>query len=87
MEQDTLALELLKQVKADSRKWFIAFIITLIMLFISNLAWLYAWNLPTDEVADTQTYDYDINSEDNGNAIYNDSGEVKINGKSTEDSN
>lgn len=78
--EDSLALELLKQVKADSKKWFTAFIIVLIMFFLSNLAWLYAWNLPSD-VTDTTTTNYEIDSEDNGNAVYNENGEVSINGE------
>ena len=86
--EDSLALELLKQVKADSKKWFTAFIIVLIMFFISNLAWLYAWNLPSEETkSTTTTYDYDVDSEDDGNAIYNESGEVNINGESKKDGN
>ena len=82
MNENSLALELLKQVKSDSRKWFIAFITTLILFFASNMAWLYAWNLPADEVADSSVdYTYDIDSGTDGNAIYNDSGEVNVDGK------
>ena len=45
-EKDSLASELLHLVKTQAHRWFIAFIIVLIMLFATNLAWLYAWNLP-----------------------------------------
>lgn len=76
MEDNTLAMELLHQLKSSMRKWFIAFIIVLIMFFASNIAWLYAWNLPTEN---TTTTTYDANSEDN--AIINDEGEVSINGE------
>lgn len=40
----SLATELLREVKSQSKRWFISFIICLILLFVSNMAWLYAWN-------------------------------------------
>lgn len=80
MEDNTLAMELLHQLKSNTRKWFIAFMIVLIMFFASNIAWLYAWSLPTESTTTTTTYDAD--SEDNGNAVINDEGEVSINGES-----
>ena len=75
--KDSLASELLHELKASSKRWFILFIITLFMLFATNSMWLYAWNLPPEETSES----YDIDSEDNGNAVYNNSGEVDINGK------
>lgn len=88
MNEDTLTLELLKQLKSHSKRWFIAFLIAICMFFISNLAWLYAWNLPAEEKEVSATYDYDVDSEDNGNAIINDDGKVEVNGESEkEDSN
>lgn len=74
-EKDSLASELLHLVKTQARRWFIAFIVVLIMLFATNLAWLYAWNLPSEE---STSESYDIQSEDNGNAIYSESGGVNI---------
>lgn len=73
-EKDSLASELLHLVKTQARRWFIAFIVVLIMLFATNLAWLYAWNLPDDVTSES----YDINAEDEENAIYNESGGVDI---------
>ena len=69
-----LASELLHIVKMQSRRWFIAFVIVLVMLFGTNLAWLYAWNLPDDVTSES----YEITAEDEGNAIYNESGGVDI---------
>ena len=63
MDGDRLALELLREVKSACKRWFILFIITLILVFTTNLVWLYAWNIPTE----TSTESYDIDSEDNGN--------------------
>ena len=42
------------------------------------MAWLYAWNLPSEETTSTS---YDIQAEDEGNAVYNESGGVTINGE------
>lgn len=75
MEEDNLATELLREVKATSKRWFILFIITLFLLFITNVLWLYAYSLPTEETTSTS---YDIQSEDDGNAVYSESGGVTI---------
>lgn len=66
MEEDnqSLASELLHEVKATSKRWFILFIITLLMLFGTNMAWLYAWNLPTEETIT------ELTSDDCSNANY-----------------
>lgn len=56
-DTETLASELLHEIKATSRRWFILFIITLIVLFATNLCWLYAWNLPYEETTTTVTQD------------------------------
>ena len=62
MDGDNLATELLREVKATSRRWFILFIITLIMLCGTNMTWLYAWNLPSEETTTTITSDDDSNA-------------------------
>ena len=64
MDDEKLALELLHELKRSCRRWFIAFIIAIVMLFATNLTWLYAWNLPTDSESTT------ISSDDNSNANY-----------------
>lgn len=63
---ETLASELLRELKATSKRWFMLFIITLIMLFATNAMWLYAWNLPVEETTTTITQD----SEDDGTNNY-----------------
>ena len=60
MEGDNLATELLHEIKRTSKRNFILFIITLVMLFVTNALWLYAWTLPVEETTITQE------SEDNG---------------------
>ena len=64
MNDEKLALELLHELKSSCRRWFIAFIIAIVMLFATNLTWLYAWNLPTESESTT------ISSDDNSNANY-----------------
>nr|DAT78194.1 MAG TPA: immunity protein [Caudoviricetes sp.] len=77
MEKDNLALELLMQLKSTIKRLFAVIVILLIALIVTNLAWLYYWNLPTN----TTTESYQIQSEDNGNAVYNESGEINVNGE------
>lgn len=75
MEQnETLATELLHEVKRSSRRNFILFIITLVMLFVTNALWLYAWTLPVEETSVTTTT-VDQDSQDNGSNTYIDSEE------------
>ena len=64
MDDEKLTLELLHELKSSCRRWFIAFIIAIVMLFATNLTWLYAWNLPTESESTT------ISSDDNSNANY-----------------
>lgn len=74
---DNLASEILHELKAQTRRTFILLIITVILLFASNIAWLVAWNLPDKEVSES----YELQGEDDANVVYNDSGEVKIDGQ------
>lgn len=63
---DKLTLELLKEVKAYGKRWLIAFIIVLAMFFITNIAWLVAWNWPGGEETTTTTESYDIDQDNKG---------------------
>ena len=76
MNDEKLALELLHELKSSCRRWFIAFIIAIVMLFATNLTWLYAWNLPNESESTT------ISSDDNSNANYiNGEGDITNCGK------
>jgi hypothetical protein len=72
MEGDNLATELLHEIKRTSKRNFILFIITLVMLFVTNALWLYAWTLPVEETSVTTTT-VDPDSQDNGSNTYIDS--------------
>ena len=64
MENDSLATELLHTLKTSIKRLYIVIIILILLLFGSNMAWLYAWNLPCEETTTTVT------SDNNSNANY-----------------
>ena len=79
---EPLATELLHEVKQQSKRWFMAFIIMLGLFFVTNIAWLIAWNLPTEEATTTVTQ----SSEDDGVNNYADDGST-INDKADSKNN
>ena len=62
MENESLATELLHTLKASIKRLYIVIIILILLLFGSNMAWLYAWNLPSEETTTTVTSDNDSNA-------------------------
>ena len=64
--------------KANSLKWFIICLVLIVLLVGSNIGWLAYESQFEDIVEETYTEDYDIEANDNGNAIYNDDGSVVI---------
>lgn len=79
--ESKLASEVIHEQKIANKRMFVAFIITLFMLFLSNIAWLIAWNLPTYK-SETVTVD---SIDGNANYIGND-GEI-TNGESNSTKN
>ena len=74
MENDSLATELLHTLKASIKRLYIVIIILILLLFGSNMAWLYAWNLHSEETT--------ISSDNNSNANYiNGEGDITNGGK------
>ena len=77
MDNNTsLASELLSELKRESKRRFILLIICIILLFVSNMSWLIAWNLPSEE---TVSESYELQGDGDANVFYNEQGEVKIN--------
>ena len=74
---DNLATEILREINLQCKRYFILLIIVTILLFASNIAWLYAWNLPDDEVTES----YELTGTDEANVVYNSQGEVQIDGE------
>ena len=62
MSDDNLATELLHTLKASIKRLYIVILILIALLFGTNIAWLYAWNIPSEETT--------ITSDDYSNANY-----------------
>ena len=77
MENENLATEILHELKTQSKRYFIMLIVVIIMLFASNIAWLYAWNMNKKA-----TTSYALDGQDNANVVYSDIGGVNIDGQS-----
>lgn len=54
MEEKTLALEMLKELKAQSKRWFIIAIVELVLLVGSNIGWL-IYESQYETITDEQT--------------------------------
>lgn len=50
MENDNLALELLTQMKTTIKRLFVVVLLLAFLLFATNIAWLYYWNIPSENV-------------------------------------
>ena len=75
---ESLATEILHELKSQAKRNFVLLIVCIILLFTSNIAWLIAWNLPDREVTES----YELQGEDDANVVYNSQGEVQIDGQS-----
>lgn len=62
MENETLATEMLKEIKATSKRWFIAFLVTLGLWFATIGFFVWYISLPTEETVTVEN--------DDGNANY-----------------
>lgn len=82
MDNETLATELIREIKATSRRWFIAFIVVLCLWFATIIGFiLYEYySLPVEDTTYTQTVD-DIDDSDIQQTIGGD-----LNGESETDS-
>lgn len=75
MDNGNLATELLHEIKATSRRWFIAFILMCVLEIATIAVFIWYISLPTDEIS--------VESEDgNANYIGNDLNGELYNGKS-----
>ena len=75
--------EMTRMERTNHRLWILC-IMLLVALLATNAGWI--WYESQWEVVST-TESYEIDSGEGGNAIYNGSGEVHINGESTQDQN
>ena len=66
MEKDGLALEMLKELKAQSKRWFIISIIELILLIGSNIGW-WIYESQFETVTEEQTIPQEQTETENSN--------------------
>lgn len=62
MENQTLASEMMSELKANSRRWFTAFLIVLILWFATIGAFLWYISLPVEETEIEQYTEGDANA-------------------------
>lgn len=77
-KKDSLASELIHEVKAQSRRKDLIILVIIVLFFIDQVIWIIAWNLPKQEQV-TETESYELQGEDDANVIFNGDGEVHIN--------
>jgi len=66
MEKENLAMEMLRELKQNSRRWFIIAIIELVLLVGSNIAWL-VYQSQYETVSDETTTEYSQEADTDGN--------------------
>lgn len=64
MEKESLALEMLKELKAQSKRWFVVAIIELIIIIATNTGWL-IYNSQFEEITTDEQVIEDINNSNN----------------------
>ncbi len=64
MEKETLALEMMKELKAQSKRWFVIAIIELIIIIATNAGWL-IYNGQFEEVTTEEQSIEDIDNSNN----------------------
>ncbi len=62
MEDTTLATEMLRELKSNSRRWFIAFLVVLALWFATIGAFLWYISLPVEETTVEQEVEGDANA-------------------------
>ena len=66
VHEQSLALEMLSELKKSSKRWFVISIVLLIALVISNVGWL-IYESQWEEVTETQTIEQHQYDTDNSN--------------------
>lgn len=66
VKEQTLALEMLSELKKTTKRWFVVSIILLIALVVTNVSWL-IYESSLDTVTETQTVEQHQEDTDNSN--------------------
>lgn len=86
MDNETLATELLKEVKASAKRWFIAFCIMIGLELATIIGFMWYISLPIEEV--TTSYEQDADDDSRNLIIGGDyNGETESNQETQEKSN
>lgn len=64
MEKDTLATEMLKELKAQSKRWFCIAIVELVIIIATNFCWL-IYNSQFEEITTDEQVIEDIDNSNN----------------------
>ena len=67
MKEDSLAFEMLKELKAQSKRWFIIAVVSIIITIVTNVGWL-IYNSQYEYTDETQMID-DIDQSTNSSYI------------------
>lgn len=59
MENEKLATELLKELKASAKRWFVAFLVVTCLWFVTVAGFVWHITLPVDENTETTTIEND----------------------------
>jgi len=73
---ETLASELIHEIKAQSKRKDAIIILLICIIFSLVVAWIISYNLPQDEIL---TESYEMQGDSGSNVFYNGQGEVQIN--------
>ena len=68
MEKDSLATEMLKELKAQNKRWFIIAIVELVIILFSAILFVAYLNTPTEEKEET-SYSQDADTEGENSPI------------------
>lgn len=68
MKEDTLATEMLKELKAQSKRWFIIAIVELVIILFSAILFVAYLNTPTEEKEEI-SYSQDADTEGENSPI------------------
>lgn len=69
MNENTLATEMLKELKASSKRWFIAFIVVLALWFATIGIFIWYISLPVEEIETTEISDVSQDSGGGNNIV------------------
>lgn len=79
---ETLAMEMLRELKSNAKRWFIISIIELVILIFTTGIFIAYLNAPEEEAIEETSYSQDADTEGDYSPINQTIGEWYINGKS-----